>query len=366
MNTPEKTMKAVQIKACGSYNVLHYGDYEMPTIGDFDVLVKVMSTSVSGWDIKYRNGSILKKFAEGKGLPGRKPFPLPQQLGREAAGLVVQVGKNVTQFQSGDRVLGLVHPEKSGDINAIRGFGNLSVGLDYPGHAMKGGNAQYVSRPEHYWMPIPDNVDYHTAAAGSWSYPTSHRIIADRCQVKMGDTVFVTGASGGMGGATLQWAKLAGATVITTSRQLSKHTALLAMGADLVIDPSDIATAKAQILGLTHQQGVEHFIEFTGNPDLQQLGFDVLRVWGNICPVGGDQSHLPLPWTVLDLVSKEMNLIGIRGSRLNDQRIYLDMLAKGKINPVISEILPLKDIQKAHKMVEEHSVIGKVMLDPWM
>ena len=119
-----------------------------------------MRISVSGWDIKYRNGSILKKFAEGKGLPGRKPFPLPQQLGREAVGLVVQVGKNVTQFQSGDRVLGLVHPEKSGDINAIHGFGNLSVGLDYPGHAMKGGNAQYVSRPEHYWMPIPDNVPY--------------------------------------------------------------------------------------------------------------------------------------------------------------------------------------------------------------
>lgn len=359
------TMKAARIQQCGDYSVLEYQDYPMPEMGEFDLLVKVMSTSVSGWDIKYRDGSILKKFANGKGLPGRKPYPLPQQLGREAAGEVIAVGANVTQFAVGDRVLGLVHPEKPGDLEAIRGLGNLSTGLDYPGHVMKGGNAQYVSRPEYYWMKLPDNVDFHTAAAGSWSYPTAHRIVMDRCQVKIGDTVFVTGVSGGMGSATLQWAKLAGARVITTSRSEAKRQALLDMGADLVIDPQAIEQAKADILNFTNGHGVEHFIEFTGNEALQQLGFDVLRLGGNICPVGGDQSKSNLPWGILDLVSKEMNLLGIRGSRLNDQRVYLDMLAAGKIAPVIAKTLPLSEIQQAHQLVQEHLVVGKVMLDPW-
>ncbi len=358
-------MKAAMIHQCGDVTVLDYNDYSIPNVGKYDLLVKVMSTSVSGWDIKYRNGTILKKFAEGKGLPGRKPYPLPQQLGREATGIVTAVGEGVTQFEIGDRVLGLVHPEKPQDINAIRGLGNLSTGLDYPGHVMKGGNAQFIARPEYYWMKLPENVDFHTAAAGSWSYPTAHRIVVDRCQVKIGDCVFVTGASGGMGNATLQWAKLAGARVITTSRDAQKRQALLEMGADLVIDPQNIEQAKSDILAFTRQQGVEHVIEFTGNESLQQLGFSVLRLGGNLCPVGGDQSKSTLPWGILDLVSKEMNIIGIRGSRLNDQRVYLDMLAAGKIAPVIAKILPLSAIQEAHRLVENHEVVGKVMLDPW-
>ncbi|MGF1760101.1 zinc-binding dehydrogenase [Photobacterium sagamiensis] len=360
-----QTMKAVRINECGDYHVLQYGDYPMPNVGDHDVLVKVMSTAVSGWDIKYRNGDLLKKF-EGKSLPGRKAYPLPQQPGREAAGEVIAVGNQVTQFAVGDRVLGLVHPEKIDDINAIRGLGNLSVGLDYPGHAMKGGNAQFIARPENYWMRLSDNVSYQNAAAGSWSYPTSHRIIVDRCKVKVGEYVFVTGASGGMGYATLQWAKLVGASVITTSRDAEKRQTLLELGADLVVDPNQPEQARKEIMAFTHQQGVEHSIEYTGSPVLQQLTYDVLRLGGNLCPVGGDVTSSGLPWGIMDLVAKEMTILGIRGSRLNDQRVYLEMLAAGKIAPAIATILPLSEIQTAHQLVEEHKVVGKVMLDPWL
>ncbi|OLQ74698.1 hypothetical protein BIT28_16155 [Photobacterium proteolyticum] len=360
-----QTMKAVRINECGSYEVLQYGDHPMPKFGEHDILVKVMSTAVSGWDIKYRNGDLLKKF-EDKSLPGRKAYPLPQQPGREAAGEVIAIGSQVSQFSVGDRVLGLVHPEKPGDINAIRGLGNLSEGLDYPGHAMKGGNAQFIARPENYWMRIPDSVSYKDAAAGSWSYPTSHRIVVDRCSVKVGEYVFVTGASGGMGYATLQWAKLAGASVITTSRDADKRKVLLEQGADLVIDPNNPEQARNEIMEFTHQQGVEHAIEYTGNTTLQQLAYDVLRLGGNLCPVGGDVTSSGLPWGIMDLVAKEMTILGIRGSRLNDQRVYLEMLANGKISPAIATTLPLSEVQSAHKLVEEHKVVGKVMLDPWL
>ncbi|MTI16519.1 zinc-binding alcohol dehydrogenase family protein [Rhodobacteraceae bacterium RKSG542] len=358
-------MKAARINQCGGLDVLEYGDFPFPEVGPFDVLVKVMATSVSGWDIKYRNGDLFAKF-ENKGLPGRAAFPLPQQLGREATGEVVEVGEHVRAFSAGDRVLGLVHPENPSDLNAVRGLGNLSVGIDYPGHAMKGGNAQYVSRPEHYWMKLPDNVSYEAAAAGSWSYPTSHRIVVDRCNVRPGDVVFVTGASGGMGYATLEWARLSGASVITTSRSEKKRQALYELGADLVVDPANITSALEQILQFTRGQGVEHSIEFTGNPDLLDLSFSALRLGGTICPVGGDVQRGPLPWSIMDLVSKEMNVVGIRGSRLNDQRVFLEALSRGLIKPQIACELPLREIREAHRLVENHEVLGKVILKPWL
>ena len=359
------TMKAVRIESCGDVDVLTFDDYPMPEMGEHDLLVKVMSSAVSGWDIKYRNGSLIKKTQNRPILPGRKAYPLPQQLGREAAGEVIAVGKQVTLFTPGDRVLGLVHPEKVGDLDAIRGFGNLSKGLDYPGHVMAGGNAQFVSRPENYWFKLPDGVSYEDAAAGAWSYPTSHRIIVDRCRVSIGDTILITGTTGGMGSAAMQWAQLAGARVIATSRSEAKRQALLDNGADLVIDPTQPEAACQSVMDFTRQQGVEHVIEFTGNEALQKLAYDVLRLGGTICPVGGDMSQQGMPWGVMDLVAKEATILGIRGSRLNDQRIYLEMLAAGKIKPVIGKVLPLSEIRQAHQLVEENRVVGKVMLDPW-
>jgi NADPH:quinone reductase-like Zn-dependent oxidoreductase len=122
-----KQMKAARIAETGSPEVIEYGDYPMPECEAGDVLVKVMATSVSGWDLKYRSGK-LAKSAVGKGLPGRSLFPMPQQLGREASGVVVAVGDNTTRFKEGDRVLGLVHPENPDCDIAIRGRGNLSSG----------------------------------------------------------------------------------------------------------------------------------------------------------------------------------------------------------------------------------------------
>ncbi|WP_066015396.1 quinone oxidoreductase family protein [Endozoicomonas atrinae] len=358
-------MKAVRIFEHGDTDVLKVDKYPIPKATENDVLVKVMATGVSGWDIKYRRGDFLKHFNE-SGLPGRKKFPLPQQLGREASGIVVQSGAQVTRFKPGDAVLGLVHPQNDYCINTIRGLGNLSTEIDYPGHAAFGGNAQYICRPENYWLPIPKGVSYEQAAAGSWSFPTSHRIIVDRCMVSIGDTVFITGTAGGMGNAAVQWARLAGASVIGCTRKSEKIAPLKSLGVDLVVNTMDSSEAYDQIMELTHGEGIDHFIEFTGALPLLELGLKALRVGGTICPVGGDMNDQSLPFKVMDFTKKEMTVLGIRGSRLNDQRIYLEQLATGKISVPIAAILPLNDIQEAHRMVENAEVVGKVLLNPWL
>ena len=265
----------------------------------------------------------------------------------------------------GDRVHGLVHPENSNCENAIRGRGNLSTEIDMPGHTMFGGNAQYVSRPEHYWVHLPDNVSFEQAAAGSWSYPTSHRIIVDRCQVKIGDIVLITGLSGGMGNAALQWAKLAGARVIGTTRNHDKKADLLTMGADFVVVTEDIEQAQSDILKHTSGRGVNHFIEFTGNSELIALPKTVLALGGTVCQVGGDVYSDHIPYTVFDLTRKEMQIVGIRGSRRIDQITYLEQLSAGKITVPIACEMPLSEIQEAHRMVENSQVTGKILINPW-
>jgi D-arabinose 1-dehydrogenase-like Zn-dependent alcohol dehydrogenase len=219
-------MKAVRLFEFGGPEKLVYGDHPLPDVGPGDVLVKVIATSVSRWDIKYRTGEVHEFYGKSTGhhggIHGRKPFPMPMQLGRDAAGEVAAVGDNVTTLKPGDRVLGMTNPENTRSLASIRGLGNLSGGVDLPGHTMFGGYAQFVSRPESYWIKISSALDLDQGAAAMWPCATAHRIVADRLNLRVNDNVLITGASGGMGTATMRLAKLAGATVIATSRHAGK------------------------------------------------------------------------------------------------------------------------------------------------
>ncbi len=130
------TTKGVRIFEHGSADVLRYEDYLLQRPGPRDVAVRVaaavsvsVSVSVSSFDVRYRIG-----LPPSLQYTGRRTFPLPQQLGREAAVLVVAVGPDVRRFAPGDRVVAAVHPGSPHSVEAARGLGNLSTGVDLPGH----------------------------------------------------------------------------------------------------------------------------------------------------------------------------------------------------------------------------------------
>ena len=85
---------AVRLFEYGAPDKLIFGEYDLPALREHDVLVKNHAASVSRWDVKYRAGDLARYQ-----LPGRAAFPLPQQLGREAAGEVIAVGGAVTRFK---------------------------------------------------------------------------------------------------------------------------------------------------------------------------------------------------------------------------------------------------------------------------
>ena len=360
-------MKAVRLFEFGGPEKLIYDDYPMPEIGSGDVMVKVIATSVSRWDVKYRTGEVHEFFGKATGhqggIVGRRAFPMPMQLGRDVAGVVEAVGAGVSNFKRGDHVVGLVHPDNPQSTVSIRGLGNLSTGVDLPGHTMFGGYAQFVARPESYWIKTLASVDLDQAASAMWACATAHHVLVGRLGARINDSVLVTGASGGMGTATMLLAKLTGCTVIATTRYAAKAEALRKLGADLVVDTDNGRAAEA-IQEFTRGEGVDCAVEYTGASDLMRLCIVSMRLGGTFCPVGGEMKELPL--RIVELVNKELNVHGVRASTRNDQRIVAELLEKGRIRMPIHAVLPLSKVGEAHRMLEHgDDLIGRIVLHPW-
>jgi NADPH:quinone reductase-like Zn-dependent oxidoreductase len=196
-----------------------------------------------------------------------------------------------------------------------------------------------------------------------WPCATAHRIIVKRLNVRMNDNVLVTGASGGMGTATIALAKFAGATVIATTRHPGKAASLKRWGADIVVDSGreDIVEVIRAAIG---GEGADAAVEYTGAPELMRLCIDALRLGGTFCPVGGELREIPL--RVIDMVSKELNVHGIRGATRNDQRVVAELLEKGRLRMPVHAVLPLSKAARAHAMLEGgENLVGRIVLHPW-
>lgn len=359
MKIPTKTM-AVRLFEYGGPDKLIYGEYDLPPLGARDVLVKNFAGSVSRWDVKYRAGDLARYQ-----IPGRAAFPLPQQLGREAAGEVVATGDAVTRFHAGDRVIGVTHPEDPDSIESARGLGNLSRNLAIPGHQAFGSYAQYLLRDERLWLPLPDGVDWEQAGVALWPFSSSHRVVRDRLHVRFADTVLITGASGGMGQATMQLCKLAGARVIATTRYAGKAAILRELGAAAVVITADAERARTEVLAITNGEGVDHAVDYTGSPDLLRFLAGVMRLGGRLV-VTSEQGREPLPFTAADMIRLELNLLGIRGARMNDMLTVLKLLGEHRIKTRIAARFPLARVGEAHELLENSpDLVGRVVVLPW-
>jgi len=359
MAIPTKTI-AVRLFEYGGPDKLIFGEYDLPPLGARDVLVKNFAGSVSRWDVKYRAGDLARYQ-----LPGRAAFPLPQQLGREAAGEVIAVGGDVTRFKAGDRVIGVTHPEDPDAAETARGLGNLSRNLAIPGHQALGSYAQYLVRDERMWLPLPDGVDYEQAGVALWPFSSSHRVVRDRLKVRLGDTVLIAGASGGMGQATLQLCKLAGARVIATTRHAGKTAMLRELGADGAVVTGDAERARAEVLALTGGEGADHAVDYTGSPELLRFLGSVMRLGGRLV-VSSEQGREPMPFTAADMIRLELNLLGIRGARMNDMLSVLKLLGEHHIKTRIAARFPLGRVGEAHTLLETSSdLVGRIVVLPW-
>jgi NADPH:quinone reductase-like Zn-dependent oxidoreductase len=189
--------------------------------------------------------------------------------------------------------------------------------------------------------------------------------VRDRLRVRPGDNVLVTGASGGMGQATLQLAKLAGARVIATTRHEGKARTLRELGADAVVVTGDPDQAFKDVSRLTGGEGVDHAVDYTGNPELLRFLTGVMRLGGRLV-ITSEQGREPLPFTAADMIRLELNLLGIRGARMNDMLTVLKLLDEGRIETRIAARFPLAKVGEAHTLLETSpDLVGRIVVLPW-
>ena len=307
----------------GGPDKLIYGEYDLPPLGERDVLVKNFAGSVSRWDVKYRAGDLARYQ-----LPGRAPFPLPQQLGREAAGEVVAVGSAVKKFRPGDRVIGVTHPEDPDGVETARGLGNLSRNLAIPGHQAFGSYAQYLVRDERMWLPLPDGIDYEQAGVALWPFSSSHRVVHDRlarAARRYGADRGRLGRHGPGDAATVQARRRArhcGDAPRQQGRRCCANSAPMRPSSPRI--PNKPAPKYWRFTG---GEGVDHAVDYTGSPDMLRLLGSVMRLGGSLV-VSSEQGREPMPFTASDMIRLELNLLGIRGARMNDMLAVLKLLGE--------------------------------------
>ncbi|MGY8986348.1 MAG: zinc-binding dehydrogenase [Sphingomonadales bacterium] len=336
-------MKAVLLMGHGDIDQIKVQtDFPKPIPDLNDVLVEVKATSLNYHDIFTR-----------RGMPGIK-IPLPIITGSDVAGVISALGPDARGCNIGDRVL----------INPLFND-NRKIGL--LGEIANGGRAEFVIVRDYMIVPIEDNISFEDAAALPLAYGTAHRMMITIGKIKKGETVLVLGASGGVGVACVQLAKLKGANVIACASTVEKLIKLKEIGADHSINYKDTDFKKAcnDISGkprINGDGGVDIVVNFTGG-ETWMPSIKCVKKGGRILTCGataGFNTELDLRfiWTF------EHQILGSNGWEPEDLTALLDLISSGRLNPVIDSILPLEKAADAEKLMEDRNFIGKILLKP--
>jgi len=334
-------MKALLLSEHGGLeNLAVVTDKPVPQATEGHVVLRVRASSFNYHDV----------FTV-QGMPGIK-VPLPVVIGLDLAGEIVEVGAGVTDWAPGDRVL--VNP-----LNPKKGL---------MGEMLDGGMAEYclVSVPQ--LIKLPDAVNFEDAASLPVAYGTAHRMLITHNAVKAGDKVLILGASGGVGTACIVLAKLLGAEVIACAGSDEKAERLKALGADHVINYRDTDFSKWAIERYgkpqrrNYEGGVDVVINFTGG-DTWRPSLKCIKRGGTLLVCGATAGHDPAE-DLRYVWSFELNIRGSNSFYDEDLRALLDLIAEGKIDPIIDRVLPLEQAAEGLALIRDREVLGKVIVTP--
>ncbi len=325
-------MKAAVIEQQGGVENIVYRDWDDLEPAAGEVRVRVAACGLNHLDIFVR-----------RGMPGF-PVPMPFISGGDIAGTIDALGDGVTGWSVGDRVT----------LNPQTDHGMI-------GEELIGGLAELVCVPAINLVALPDNVSMETAAAIPINYGTAHRMLFTRGRLAAGETMLVLGASGGVGLASLQFGKMAGATVIAAAGSQEKCDRLLDLGADHVINyaEEDFSRAAWNISG---KKGCDVIVNFTGG-DTWVPSFRAARPGGRVLTCGATAGHDPKT-DMRFLWVRELDVLGSNSYSQEDVARSVAYAASGDIAPVISHTFPLAELGAAETLMEQRGFFGKIVMTP--
>ena len=323
-------MRAVLCRAFDGAAALEIGEAATPEPAEDEVLIDVRAGSVSFMD---------KLMSEG----GYQLRPdLPYSPGTEVAGVVIKAGADAARFKPGDRIAGQL---------------------------WYGGYAERAVVKHWKCAPIPAGVDYATASTVLHNYLTAYSALIDRCALKAGETLFVTGATGGVGMAAVDMGRMLGARVIAGVGDAAKSAAAREAGASEVVDYRN-GDLRTQIKELTSDRGVDVCLEMIGGETF--LTIARLMAWGGrLSPigfVGGEIPALPMNLPLL----KGYSVVGVFSGAWVEQfpaeaaaaaDEVMQWIASGKLTPSIDKTLPLDQAAEAMGLLARREVLGRVVLE---
>ena len=336
-------MRAAVLHTHGDLEITRVeNDYPQPSADPGWVVLRVAGTSINYHDIFTR-----------RGMPGIT-IPLPLIVGSDVAGEVHEIGEGVSGWSPGDRVL--VDPLPCEGTNGR-----------FLGEKMDGGRAEYCAVHSSQLMRLPDNVTFPQAAALPIAYGTAYRMMITHGKVSQGEKVLILGASGGVGVACVQLAKMVGAEVIACASSDDKLERLSEIGADRLVNykRDDMRKAVYDIVGrpgVNGTGGVDVAVNYTGGGTWK----DTLRcvtMGGRLLTCGAtagfdEQVDCRYIWTF------EHQIIGSDGWRRADLTALVDLVESGDLPVVIDRVLPLDEIHEAERLLEDREVFGKIVVTP--
>ncbi|OEO24846.1 alcohol dehydrogenase [Pseudomonas sp. J237] len=332
--------KTIYVEAGGGYDKVVERDSEVRAPQAGEISVRLHANSLNYHD-----------FAVVSGVWGPTEDRIPMADG---AGVVTAVGAGVDEFKVGDNVVSTFFPQWVDGRPHVLGFTTV------PGDGIDGYAREQVTASVNSFTLAPNGWSHAEAATLTTAGLTAWRSLMDDGALQPGDTVLIQG-TGGVSIFALQFAKMAGATVIATSSSDEKLKRLSDLGADHVInyrkDPKWGETA----LNLTGGYGVDHVIDVGGPATLEQ-SMAAARVGGQISVIGilggvtGDLAFVPA-------LIKQLRLQGVLvGSRAQQQAMVRAINANG-MRPIIDRHFPLSEIVEAFRYQESNQHFGKICLD---
>ena len=322
-------MRAVICNTFTGPQDLRIGEIEAPRPASNEILVDVHAASVCLMDQLLVSG-----------LYQMRP-PTPFVPGTEAAGIVVAVGEKVTRFKSGDRVAC---------------------------SSWTGGYAERMVAKETSSVRLPAGISFETAATVWHNYGTAYYALVECARAKAGETLFVSGAAGGIGLAAVDLARHLGLRVIAGVGSDDKAKLVRDYGASIAINYRS-EDLRERVKAVTSGEGVDICFDNVGGAIFEQMA-RLMKWGGRLMPIGFTSGQVPSLPMNLPLL-KNYSIVGVfvgawldkfpeKATRMNDTLAQL--LAEGKIRPHIDRILPLEQVTDAMLAVAERKVQGRIVL----
>ncbi|MYM63081.1 NAD(P)H-quinone oxidoreductase [Pseudomaricurvus sp. HS19] len=324
-------MRYVSMTGTGGPEVLQLDEMEAPQPAAGEVVIRVAFAGVNRPDVLQRQGGY-------PAPPGASPV-----LGLEVSGQVCAVGAGVTAFSVGDRVCALTNG---------------------------GGYAEQVAVAASQCLPVPEGLSLQQAAAIPETFFTVWSNVFERGRLQPGETLLIHGGASGIGTTAIQMARVMGARVIVTASSRTKCDACSELGADLAINYSTHDFVE-EVKSFTDGRGADVILDMVGG-DYIARNLKTAAVEGRIINI----AYLRGSKVEINLMPVMLKRLTLTGSTLRSQSLQAKAaiaaalqqqiwpkLAAGELAPCMAGVFPLQRVADAHRLMESHDLIGKLVLE---